>query len=197
MSRLLSEKRIIKVDTSNGTSGANEYADGAVVVDATASAVYVSNGTNWTEVVLGSDVTLDTDLSTGASDTDAASALAAKTYTDNEIAALSIPPAEKRHSGGFEYDGTFSIGRSSEHEYGHITSDSDLGGTQISSSRSRVEVYNYSSSTFTITEDSGSPIMDVAANRAAVTIDILGSQKIVFVTDATGTNMLSAFRQSI
>ena len=181
MSRLLSEKRIIDVDTTGGTAGAADYDNGSVVVDSKASAVYVSNGTAWTEIVLGSDITLDTDLASGATDADAASALAAKTYTDDQISALSIPTVIP--TVGVQYP-TINIASTGGHEIGIITANCGIDTAAILGDFLVVEVYNYTANRFTITDLRTVGITDLSASGSpAAGIDIFPGQKIKFIFD--------------
>ena len=55
MSRLLSEKRIISVDTTS--VNANTFEAGACVIDSTNESLHVSDGTNW--IVSGTVMSAD------------------------------------------------------------------------------------------------------------------------------------------
>lgn len=192
MSRLLSEKRIIAVDTTAGTAGAEDYNAGAVVVDTAASAVYVSDGADWTEVVLGSDIAVSSDISAAADNDTVAGSLAAKTYIDDEINGLSIPTLIPTIFSGYP---TAGIAASGAHEMGAISANAPLLSGRIMAADLVCEVYNYTNTDITITDADGNGIVDVAFNRTAGTIEILAGQKITFINNR-GTNV-AAFRSSI
>lgn len=204
MSRLLSEKRIIAVDTSDGTAGAGSFDNGAVVVDTVSEKVWVSDGASWTEVVLGSNLSVATNISlVEEGDTTVAGSLAAKTYidaqiiaangyTDTEISDIVIPTITPTIYAGYP---AATIGESEAHEMGMISGDAGLESNKIMGKSLVCEVYNYSNTTRTITDIDGNGILDVADNRTQATIDILGGQKITFINNRG--SLVAAFRSSI
>jgi len=200
MSRLLSEKRIISVDTTS--VNANLFDVGACVIDSTNESLHVSDGTNWTEIQLGSDTAvtyaaldasgdIDTNLSTAAANT-VPSSQAVKSYVDANTSSIG-------RTGGMVYGGATPIGAAdSGDEYGIVTDNCDILPNGPIAAGWIFEVWNYTAATFRISTDDGSnTLADIAAKTGpASAIDILGSQKITFIK-ARGENYIACYRSSI
>ena len=190
MSRLLSEKRIISVDTAS--VNANLFDDGACVIDATNNAIKISNGTAWTELAIGTPTAvtyealvasgdIDDNLSSAQANTVPSSA-AVKSYVDDNIT-----PGT---NGRLEYSGAVNIGETRLNEIGSIAANATLVVDYIMGMGLIMEVYNYTTADYTITASSGG-IADVQARNSAGTIVIRAGQCIKFVA---GSDEVLAYR---
>ncbi len=200
MSRLLSEKRIITIDTTS--TNANTFDDGACVIDAANGAVYVSDGTNWSEVQLGGgDVTyealnasgdIDTNLANGGTASTVPSSQAVKTYVDDSV----ITPIPT--SGGHEFAAARPLGYTrTGHEIGVIADNCDVMCGDILNANYMHTVYNYSNSTLRISSDSGNILFDISTKTQNLgSVDILGGQKMVFIK-RVGENEVCVYRESL
>ena len=143
MSRLLSEKRIISVDTAS--VNANLFDDGACVIDATNNAIKISDGSAWTELAIGTETAVtyealnasgdvDVHLSSAQANTVPSSA-AVKSYVDDNV--------HPGTNGRMVYNGSQAIGETRMNEIGAITSNCTLLVDFIMSAGLIMEVYNY------------------------------------------------------
>jgi len=184
MSRLLSEKRIISVDTASVDASA--FDNGACVIDSTNNAIKVSNGTNWTAVPIGTETAvtyealdasgdIDTNLSSAQANTVPSSA-AVKSYVDSQ-------PSPIATRAGINFDGATPIGgTATDHEVGQIIDDCGLTPNGFIGNGIIAEVYNYHpTDTFRITADSA--VMEDIAMRTGLTasIDLAPGQVIKFI----------------
>lgn len=184
MSRLLSEKRIISVDTTS--VNANTFDDGACVIDATNNAIKISNGTAWTEIAIGTETAvtyeallasgdIDENLSTAAANTVPSSA-AVKSYVDGK-------PEPITTRAGIDFNGATPVGGSAtSHEVGQIVANCELIPNGFIGNGIIAEVHNYHpTDTFTIT--TSSQVMEDIAFRSGLTnsIDLAPGQNIKFV----------------
>lgn len=190
MSRLLSEKRIISVNTAS--VAANTFDDGACVIDATNNAIKISNGTAWTELAIGTETAvtyealdasgdIDTNLSSATANTVPSSA-AVKSYVDSQ--------AFPGITGALTYNGSQAIGTTRAHEIGVIVANCTLTVDHVMGAGLVMEVYNYTTGDFTISASSGS-ILDLQASRSDTAIIIRAGQGIKFIA---GTGTVNAYR---
>lgn len=201
MSRLLSEKRLIAVDTT--TDDASNYDAGACVIDTGRNEIKVSNGATWSTVQLSADVTfetlsaaldIDADLSNGAAADTIPSSAAVKTYVDNEIGAISIPSIPNVNSIAGSATPNQVINSIGSTLHVSINADSDI--ILFTGSESSVTLYNYNKTNFTVTflDKDSNPlsVRDFAADptgKASVTSKVLSpGQKMLFITDANDGN---------
>ena len=203
MSRLLSEKRIITVDTTS--ENPNTFDVGACVIDSTNEAIYVSDGASWTEIQLGSDIAvtyealnasgaIDTSLSNGATASTVPSSSAVKSYVDGEIGDIPTPIPTR---GGYIYADGNDIGKTNGHEIGLISGNCNIVVAGVVQANYYHTVYNYSNNTYTITSNAGAVLVDAAAGKGAgQSVQILGAQKMVFIKEHSGDDII-VYRESI
>lgn len=203
MSRLLSEKRLIAVDTT--ADAASNYDAGACVIDTGQKEIKVSNGTTWSTVQISTDVTfetlsaaldIDADLSDGATADTIPSSTAVKTYVDDEISGISIPTVPVMAA---------AVGSTTPNQLIaprgatlHASINADSGITLDSIGETSVTLYNYNRTDFTITflDTSTNPVpavdfADDPRGTTTVTSKVLSSgQKMLFITDPDGNHFL-------
>jgi hypothetical protein len=195
MARLITEKRLVVVDTS--TEDAGNFAAGDAVIDSTNGKISVSNGTAWTDLPLGggsvayADLPTDEDLSNGATANTVPSSSATKSYVDANANII--------WDGDVDLDGA-TIDTALNGIY-NIVRNVTINTDPMVANGTHVQVFNYTNSAWTIMEaTSGNGIYDVSAGTSDSGIELLPGQKVDIVYAARGNGSESpilAFLSSI
>lgn len=195
MARLITEKRLVVVDTS--TEDAGNFAAGDAVIDSTNGKISVSNGTAWTDLPLGggsvayADLPTDEDLSNGAAANTVPSSSATKSYVDANANII--------WTGIVDLDGVI-IDTELNGVY-NIVRDVGINTDSMVSNGTHVQVFNYTTDAWSIIEDTSSNLIyDVAAGTSGAAIELLPGQKVDIVYAARGNGSESpilAFLSSI